>query len=82
MVFATLLFCLRSSLADDTVDMCVGVSYPNSVSYQVSVLVTPEYVDRHGSSHISAQLLYIGFGEVAIDIFVPDSCDCEADKVS
>ena len=59
----------------------MGVSYPDSVSYQVSIFVTPEYIDRYGSRQISAKLLYIGFGEVGIDISVPNSCDCEADKV-
>lgn len=72
----------HSSLANNTKDTCENVSYPNSVTYQVSVSVTPEYCDGYDSRDTAAQLLYIGFGDMTINISVLCSCDCESDRVS
>ena len=62
---------------------CEGVKFPNSVEYELTLETTPMFCDRADSrSTHSVQVLFIGFGAVAVNISVQCSCPCESNRVS
>lgn len=66
------------SLRTGTVDVCEDVVFPEAVDYLVQVSATPEACSVLGSQSISAQIQFIGFGNVAINVSL--ACDCGCDN--
>ena len=60
-----------------TDDVCVNVTYPDTVNYRVSVSATPEACGILGNQSISAQIQFIGFGTVDVSISLMCDCDCD-----
>ena len=66
-----------------TNDTCTGVVFPNTVEYNVTVSLSYDYCLRdYANSTHQIELLYIGFGDVQINITGICSCECASSKVS
>lgn len=64
------------SLRANTSDVCVGVDFPNSVTYSVEVSATPNACQL--PQPIRAQIQFIRFGTVTININLQCDCNCDA----
>ena len=59
--------------------MCQGVVFPNSVTYQLSASVSPEAcAELADRLPLTAQLQFIGFGTVDVEINLLCDCNCDA----
>ena len=59
--------------------MCQGVVFPNDVTYQLSVSASPEAcTELAGRLPLTAQLQFIGFGSVEVNISLLCDCNCDA----
>jgi hypothetical protein len=75
--------CTSGSLVNGTEDTCVNVTFPNTVEYNVSISLSPDYCLRSDAETIhSLVILFIGFGDVRVNITGICTCDCEANRVS
>lgn len=63
-------------LSDDDNDVCRNVSSPDSANYTVTVEVTPEACTAYPSGHVTANVYFVGFGEVTVNIELLCTCNC------
>ncbi|XP_064385860.1 integrin beta-1-like isoform X2 [Halichondria panicea] len=68
--------CGLGALRVDTADVCESIVFPNTVDYRVTVSAAPEACRIFGNQSISAQIQFIGFGNVDIDISLACDCGC------
>ena len=69
-------FSAPGALRVDTVDVCENIVFPSTADYHVTVSAAPEACRILGNQSISAQIQFIGFGNVDIDISLACDCGC------
>lgn len=75
----TLYYSGTGSLSENTVDVCQGIVFPNSITYQLSISATPEACTQLADRlPLTAQLQFIGFGSVDVNISLLCDCNCDA----